>query len=715
MSENKILYIKGLACTSCAETIEKDTQKLAGVKKAKLNFAMGVFTIESSLPLKTLQKEVQKIADLVEPGIIVAINQEEKIEEKDSSKIKNIMSIVGFGFFLLAMIGFGFFKISFNYSDYVKLSLYLLAWALIGYEIILIAARNIFRGRIFDENFLMTIATIGAFAIGEYPEAVAVMLFYRVGEYFQEKAVQRSKTSIKSLLDLKAEFARVLGPGGVTVKVDANRVKVGDLLLVRQGEKIPADGIIEEGEGYIDASSLTGEFLPEFVEVGSEVVSGTINTQGLLKIRVTKEYEDSTVARIMDLVEHASDNKSKAENFITKFARVYTPVVVFTALLLAFIPPLFFGQELSVWVYRALIFLVVSCPCALVVSVPLSFFGGVGRASRKGILIKGANYLEAVNNADTIVMDKTGTLTQGKFEVEKVLSLFGNEDDLIFKAFLLEQNSTHPIAKAIARYFKENFDVQQFKHQQFGLENFTEHAGKGLSATLELDGKKFDLLAGNINFLQDNNVENLPSDEFDDGLAVYLAEDNSYLGKILLSDRLKPQSQGIAAKLKKYGFEKIAVLTGDKEDKSKLALAGTGIEEIYGDLLPQDKYDILEKYKEQSKGNVIFVGDGINDAAVLALADIGISMGTIGSDIAVEASNIVLTNDNLESLFTLKKIAKKTRRIVVQNISFALAVKILFLGLGALGLMNVWGAVFADVGVSLIAVLNSIRVLKGRI
>ncbi|MBN2652389.1 MAG: heavy metal translocating P-type ATPase [Spirochaetales bacterium] len=712
MSTDRVLYIDGLKCASCAGKIEKATGKLAGVESASLNFTRGTISVKSTHSAKNLVKMVQKVADSLEPGISISDKAASNVTEdrKNLLRIKNWITIAGSALFVVAIIIFGLVKVDFPYSNYLKLAIYLLAWGLVGYDIIFIAVRNIFKGRLFDENFLMTLATVGAFAIGEYPEAVAVMLFYRVGEYFQERAVAKSKSSIKSLLDLKAEFARVLGPGGSEVKIDAAKVKVGDLLLVKQGEKIPADGKVERGEAYIDTSSLTGESLPVFVKVGDEVSSGTLNSQGLLHVRASKEFENSTIARIMNLVEHASDKKSKAENFITKFARIYTPVVVVIAALLAFVPPLFAGQPLGDWVYRALIFLVVSCPCALVVSVPLSFFGGVGRASRSGILIKGANYLEAVNQADTIVMDKTGTLTKGVFAVEKVDAIDGEADRLLNEAFLLEKHSTHPIANAICNYFSANFKAENNE-----VNDFREIPGKGLSCVAVVNGSKSELMAGNMKFLQENGVANLPDAENSSSLAVYLARDKSYSGKILLSDGLKEGAAGIAAALKKAGFAHVAVLTGDKEPASKASLTATGIDEIHGDLLPQDKFDFLEKYKAGTAGKVIFVGDGINDAAVLAAADVGISMGAGGSDIAVEASNIVLMNDRLESIFTLKKIATKTRKIVIENIVLSLGVKVLFLGLGAFGLMNVWGAVFADVGVSLLAVLNSIRVLKGRI
>lgn len=583
-----------------------------------------------------------------------------------------------------------------------SLLLYLGAYLLIGGEVILRAFRNLTRGQVFDENFLMTIATMGAFAINEYPEGVAVMLFYQVGEFFQDYAVNKSRRSIAELMDIRPDYANLVD-GDEVRKVDPKRIKKEDLILVRPGEKVPLDGLVVEGSSSMDTAALTGESIPRDVNVGDPVLSGFINRQGLLKVKVEKEYNESTVSKILDLVENAASKKAPTENFITKFARYYTPAVVFFALGLAIVPPLLIqGALFSDWIYRALIFLVVSCPCALVISIPLGFFGGIGGASRHGILVKGGNYLEALNSVSTVVFDKTGTLTEGEFQVVEVVSTGGlAEEDLLYLAALGESHSSHPIAQSVLKANKRDLRV--------GLvDDYKELAGLGVLA--HVDGQE--LLLGNSSLFTEKGIA---TEGEDNGKTIiHIALDNVYQGYILIADKVKEGASLAIRELKERGVENLVMLTGDRDQVAKEVARDLGIDKVFSELLPQDKVGVIEDLTDGLRKNrkLIFVGDGINDAPVLARADIGVAMGALGSDAAIEAADIVLMTDDLAKLPVALDIASWTRRIVWQNIFFALGVKAIVLVMGALGVATMWEAVFADVGVALIAVLNAMRVLR---
>ena len=578
--------------------------------------------------------------------------------------------------------------------------IFLTAYLIAGGEILWKAVKNILRGEIFDENFLMGVATLGAMAIGEYPEAVMVMILYRIGEYFQGLAVKKSRKSITDLMDIRPEHANV-EENGIIITKSPEKVKINDIIIVKAGEKIPLDGEIIEGKAILDTSALTGESIPREAQKGDTVLSGCINTNGLIKIRVTKEFTDSTVSKILELVEHASSKKAKAENFITKFAHYYTPVVVFGALLLATIPPVLTGTAFNIWIERALTFLVISCPCALVISVPLSFFAGIGGASKCGILIKGSSYLELLSKPDSVVFDKTGTLTKGLFKVTKI-----NPQDGITREKLLELTaaaenfSNHPIAISIKNAYGKEINPT-------AITDVVEDAGNGVSANI--NGIR--VLAGNTKLMEKYNINFKQSNE--SGTIIYTAKNNEFIGYIVISDEIKPDSTDAVKELKKL-VNNIVMLTGDSENTARHIAAKLGIEKYYSELLPADKVAKIEEIIQNKAKNksVIFTGDGINDAPVLARADIGIAMGGLGSDAAIEASDVVIMDDKPSKIPTAVKIAQKTMLIVRQNIIFAIGVKVLFLMLGAFGYMTMWGAVFADVGVTLLAVLNSLRALK---
>ncbi|MDR2659450.1 MAG: cadmium-translocating P-type ATPase [Spirochaetaceae bacterium] len=576
------------------------------------------------------------------------------------------------------------------------------AYILIGYDVVLRSIKNISRGQIFDENFLMTIATFGAFAIKAYPEAVAVMLFYQIGEAFQDGAVRRSRTSIAALMDIRPDYANLKENGEIRA-VSPNDVSVGSIIIVKPGEKIPLDGVIVEGASSIDTSALTGESMPRDVEAGCEVLSGTINKSGLLTVKVTKSAGESTVARILEMVQNAAQKKSKVEKFITKFARYYTPVVVIAALLLALVPPIVSGNmDFSRWLYRALVFLVVSCPCALVISVPLSFFGGIGGASKQGILIKGSSYLEALSNIDTIVFDKTGTLTKGIFKIAGIDTAGTySKDEVLFYAAHTEYFSKHPIAAAITSAFPDKVDTSI-------IEGLEEIAGRGVRANI--NGKK--VLAGNKKLLENGNVEFMSYTGT--GVCVYIAIDNKYAGRIIIKDEIKPDSAATIAALKKLGVRQTTMFTGDTEMEGSLVAGQIGIDTPVTGLLPDEKVEAFEKIAglRKSKGSLVFVGDGINDAPVLARSDVGIAMGARGTDAAIEAADVVLMTDEPAKICAAVAIARKTHRIVKQNIVFALGVKGVILGAGALGAASIWLAVFGDVGVCLIAVMNAMRAAR---
>ena len=589
-------------------------------------------------------------------------------------------------------------------NEWISRSIFIVSYIIVGYEILKKAFRNITRGKVFDENFLMSVATIGAFAIGEFPEAVAVMLFYQVGELFQSYAVDKSRKSISNLMDIRPDYANLL-KDEKEEKVDPDEIKIGDIIIVKPGEKVPLDGIVIEGSSMLDTKALTGESIPKKAIVGAEVLSGCINKEGILKIKVTKEFEESTVSKILDLVENAGSKKSKSENFITKFAEFYTPIVVIIAVILAIIPPLILkNTSWTVWIYRALSFLVVSCPCALVISIPLSFFGGIGGASKQGILIKGSNYLEALSKTEAVVFDKTGTLTEGVFEVQKIMASGLAEEELIEIAAHAEGYSSHPIANSIKLAYGKEINNKK-------IIDIKELPGKGILANIE--GKN--VLIGNEKLMQENNINYKKLEEV--GTILYMSIDNNFAGAILISDKIKKDSNKAIKELKSHGIKETIMLSGDKKEVAESISKELGMDGVYSELLPTDKVEKFEELlKNKSKNSKIaFAGDGINDAPVLALADIGIAMGALGSDSAIEAADIVIMTDEPSKIVTAIKLSKKTMKIVKENIVFAIFVKVLVLLLTALGITSMWWAVFADVGVSIIAIINSLRMLSKKI
>ncbi len=579
--------------------------------------------------------------------------------------------------------------------------LYIIAYIIVGYDIVLKAGRNILKGKVFDENFLMTVATIGAFCIGEFPEAVAVMLFYQVGELFQSYAVDKSRKSVASLMDIRPDYANVYREEEVH-KVDPDEVNIGEIIVVKPGEKIPLDGVVEEGESMLNTVALTGEAVPRKVGLGDEVLSGCINNDGMLKIKVSKEFGESTVTKILDLVENAGARKSKSENFISKFARVYTPVVVVIAVLLAIIPPIIIKDALfSDWLYRALSFLVVSCPCALVISIPLSFFGGIGAASQIGVLIKGSNYLEALANAEVVVCDKTGTLTEGVFRVQKIKPIGYSDDELLRYATYAEGFSNHPISLSLKQAYAKELNKKLVTKTK-------EISGKGVKTIV--DGKT--VFVGNEKLMKEYHIKFQKSKET--GTILYIAINGEFAGTILIADKIKEDSYKAVKSWKANHVERIVMLTGDLENISKKVADDLGLDEYHAELLPTDKVSWVEKLLEQksSNGKLLFIGDGINDAPVLALSDIGVAMGGLGSDAAIEVADVVIMTDEPSKLASMIQISKKTMRIVRQNIVFAIAVKIAVLVFSAFGITSMWMAVFADVGVSVLAIINALRILR---
>ena len=585
-------------------------------------------------------------------------------------------------------------------EGWTELGVYLVCYAVIGWDIVWKAITNILHGQVFDENFLMTIATIGALILGEHSEGVAVMLFYQVGEWFQSYAVSKSRRSITSLMDIRPDYANI-EQGGKLVQVDPEDVKIGDTIIVKPGERVPLDGKIIKGSSTLDTSALTGESMPREVEAGMEVISGCINQTGILTIQTTKEFGESTVAKILDLVENASDKKGKMENFITRFARYYTPVVVFAALALAILPPLVTGQAFSIWIYRALTFLVISCPCALVISIPLSFFGGIGGASKIGVLVKGSNYLEALAYTETVVFDKTGTLTKGSFAVTEIHANGMEDEELLELAAYAEDYSNHPISLSIQKAYGKKIDNNRITDVQ-------EIAGHGVQAVI--DGMT--VLAGNAKLMEREHIPYTASNAI--GTVVYVAFDGRYAGCIVIADEIKADAPAAIKALKNAGIRRTVMLTGDADAVGQDVARRLGLDRVYTELLPADKVDRVEELLAQKseKGMLAFVGDGINDAPVLARADVGIAMGALGSDAAIEAADVVLMTDEPSKIATVMQIARKTIRISNENIVFALGVKFLVLILGALGRANMWAAVFADVGVSVIAILNAIRAMR---
>jgi Cd2+/Zn2+-exporting ATPase len=587
-----------------------------------------------------------------------------------------------------------------GWNKIVLFVIYLVPYLVIGYDIVYKAARNISHGQVFDENFLMMIATFGAFGVGEYSEAVAVMLFYQVGELFQGYAVGKSRQSISDMMDICPEYANI-EEDGVLKQVDPDDVEVGSIIVVKPGERIPLDGIVVEGESLIDTAALTGESVPRSAKAGDEIISGCVNGSGTLKVKTTKEFDDSTVAKILELVENASSKKAKVENFITRFAKYYTPVVTIGAVILAILPPLILGGGWAEWIQRACIFLVISCPCALVISVPLGFFGGIGAASKIGVLVKGSNYLEAVAEMTTIVFDKTGTLTKGEFKVTDVITENGSKEELIELAALGEGYSNHPIANSIREAYGKELDLNR-------VTNTEEIAGHGIKAVI--DGKT--VLLGNEKLMKSESIFYTPCKSM--GTVVYVACNGVFEGAVVISDTIKDGAKEAIHDMKQVGVRHTVMLTGDRREAAETVAQTLGIDEVHAELLPGGKVEQVEALlkAEKQKERLAFVGDGINDAPVLTRADIGIAMGSMGSDAAIEAADIVLMDDDVTKIASVVRIARKTLRIVKQNIVFALAIKALVLILGALGMANMWEAVFADVGVSVIAILNSMRTLN---
>lgn len=684
--------LEGLNCPNCAARIETDAGKLPEVKTAVLNLMQQTLTLETNAE-NDLFSQVEAIVQRYEPDVKVRLKREPRKESFNAKGMIQRMAagafIFGAGLLLGKVVPFP-----------VQLGLYIAAYLVLGYDVVLGAVKNIVRGHVFDENFLMSISSGGAFFIGEYPEAVAVMLFYQVGEFFQDLAVHRSRKSISQLMDIRPDTATVKRNGEL-LTVSPEDVAEGEWIVVKPGEKIPLDGVVLMGDSMVDTRALTGEAVPRSVHPMDEVLSGCINETGLLTIQVTKPYKESTVAKIIDLVENASSRKAPTENFITAFARYYTPCVVVLAALLAVVPPLLFNGLWADWIHRAFVFLVVSCPCALVISIPLTFFGGIGAASRHGILVKGGNYLEALNRVSTVVFDKTGTLTRGVFKVTEILPADGipREQVLRYGAWA-EHFSTHPIGVSILQAYGKNDPVS--------LSEYREIPGQGIA--VKTAGQR--ILAGNTRLMEAEGIAYVPCERV--GTKVYVAADGQYQGCILIADEVKSDSKRAIAALKQAGVEKTVMLTGDNRDVGRAVAEELGLDACFAQLLPGDKVEILEKLDAGKRpgSKLVFVGDGINDAPVLARADIGIAMGGLGSDAAIEAADVVLMTDEPGKLVEAIGIARATRRIVVQNIVFALAVKGVFLVLGALGLAGMWEAVFGDVGVALIAVFNAMRILR---
>ena len=609
--------------------------------------------------------------------------------KKDVIKI-----LIALALFLIAMV------IKFE-NEWINNGIFIVSYIIVGFEILRKAVRNIFRGKVFDENFLMSIATLGAFAIGEFPEAVAVMLFYQVGELFQDYAVDKSRKSIASLMDIRPDYANIIRDGKEE-KVDPSEVNIGDTIIIKPGEKVPLDGVAIDGKTTLDTKALTGESVPRGVEVGDQVLSGCINLNGVIKVKVTKEYGESTVSKILDLVENASSKKAKSENFITKFAAYYTPIVVIIAIILAIVPPLIIeGANFQDWLYRALSFLVVSCPCALVISIPLSFFGGIGGASKMGVLVKGSNYLEALSNAEIMVFDKTGTLTEGVFEVQNVESIGISKEELLKIAAYAEYYSNHLISKSIKKAYNKEIDEKEIIDSK-------EISGKGIEAKI---GNQ-DVLAGNEKLMNEKGIEYTKCTHV--GSVVYVAIDGKYVGHIVIADKIKEDAKRTIEELRKNNIKETVMLTGDRKNIGEAVAKELGIDKVYAELLPDGKVEKVEELLKTKlpKGKLAFVGDGINDAPVLAMADIGIAMGGLGADSAIEAADIVIMTDQPSKIISAIKLSKKTMRIVRENIIFAIAVKVLVLILTAVGLSSMWQAVFADVGVSIIAILNALRALR---
>lgn len=681
--------LRGIDCGNCAAKIERAVNQLEQVESATVNLIAQKLILETKSE-DGIDKEIIDLVDAIEPGIeVISEKKEEALPEKRDWAKELLLAVT-------ILFAFGFFLPEEYF--WIRLVYYLTLYIIIGHKVLIKMVQNIQRGNLFDENFLMSIATLGAFLLGEFPEAVAVMLFYQIGEYFQDKATSQSRQSIARLMDIRSDKAWRL-EGGETVQVDPETVRVADHILVKPGEKVPLDGLVREGRSILDTSALTGESLPREIGVGEDITSGVINLTSPLVIEVSKTFSQSTVNKILELVENASNKKAETERMITRFSRVYTPVVVGIAFLLASLPPLLGLGEWSTWLYRALTFLVISCPCALAVSVPMSFFGGLGGASKLGVLVKGGNYLEALAKLDTVVFDKTGTITKGIFAVDTVVNAEGIEDNILYLAAHLESYSNHPIANSIRTAYGQEVDENR-------VSQITELPGQGMSG--RIDGRQ--LYLGNARLMEVQGIAYPAIDST--GTVLYLAEDSHFLGYFLITDQVKETSIEALKDLQAVGIKKTVLLSGDRQAVVDEFAQQFAFNDAFGDCLPQDKVSTFEEILTQSQQAVAFVGDGVNDAPVLARADVGIAMGGLGSDAAIESADVVLMDDDLGKLPQVIRLAKKTVRIARQNMTLAIVVKLIFLVLSGLGISNMWEAIFADVGVTLLAVWNALRTLR---
>lgn len=692
----KIYLLKGLDCANCASKIEEKLKKMDGIRKVTVDFMNQKLILEFSSDMEgNLFSKVKEVIKSLDSDITM-----EEVMVKEDLKKELLFFIIGLILFIIAILLFYIFPFP---KNYLGMLFFILSYFVVGGEVVWKAIRNMLKGNFFDENFLMSVATIGAFIIGEYPEAVAVMLFYQLGELFQKYAINHSRKSIASLMDIRPDYANVERYGKI-VQFDPNDVKVGDIIVVRAGEKIPLDGVIVEGTSYLDTTALTGESVFRKVTVGDQVLSGCINQEGILKIKVTCVFQESTVSKILDLVENVSSRKSTSENFITKFSRYYTPIVVGLAILLAFLPPLFLkNTSFSIWIYRALSFLVVSCPCALVISIPLSFFGGIGAAAKSGILVKGSNYLEDLAKMETVVFDKTGTLTQGVFEVQTIEALEISKAELLKLVAYAEHFSSHPISSSIKKAYGKEIKQNQ-------ITNSKELPGLGIIS--QVNGRE--ILAGNEKLMAKNHIKIQKCHDI--GTIVYIAIDKKFVGYIVICDKIKENASGVMKQLKQLGIHRLVMLTGDKLEIGKQVAQELGIDTVCAELLPNEKVIKLQELLNQKTFDkkIGYVGDGINDAPVLTLADVGIAMGGVGSDAAIEAADIVIMTDELVKIVDAVVISRKTLKVVKQNISFSIVIKVLVLFFSALGISTMWWAVFADVGVSILAILNALRLLKSK-
>ncbi|MDL2310548.1 cadmium-translocating P-type ATPase [Peptostreptococcaceae bacterium OttesenSCG-928-C18] len=689
------IYLRGLTCANCAAKIEREVQNLDNIKEANLNFVNKTLQIETEdSKYEKVLEDSEKIVKRIEPDVGFEVLTDdmdlEDIEVEESSSRIDIIKMVASLVLLIVSI---FVE---ERNENIALVIGLFSYVLVGYKILFTAVKNITKGEIFDENFLMSVASIGAILIGEVREGIAVMLFYSVGEYLQDLAVDNSTKSIKSLVKMKPTYGNLV-MGDLVKKVNPKILEVGDIIRILPGEKVPVDSLVTSGNSTLDTASITGESVPVYVEEGTEIISGSINNEGVIEARVEKSFKDSTVSQILEMVQNASSRKSKTENFITVFAKYYTPIVVLLAVVIAIMPPLITGDSFKNWIYTALTFLVISCPCAMVVSIPLTYFAAIGVGSKHGILIKGSNYIDSMTQVETVIFDKTGTLTKGEFKVTNVTAINSEENYVIEIAKKLEENSNHPIAKSIREYHNKDVDID--------IGEISEIPGRGIKGIV--DGEE--VLLGNKKLLKEAGVYVQEIKSY--GTVLYLAKNKTHIGSIEISDTVKDDTVKSLKNLRELGIKKLIMLTGDRKETSEYLAKELKLDEFKSDLLPQDKVSEFEKIKNDSEGRVAFVGDGTNDAPVLRLADVGISMGEYGSDAAIESSDVTIMGEEMVKIPLLYRISKITKKIAVQNIVFALGIKIIIMLLGVFGFANMWLAVFADVGVTLLAVLNAMRVM----